>query len=108
MDIINLTFFINHKSTISILLLLLTILTRQISSYADVTPVSGRTAEVRDAIIAAAGVNTADEVKETHLAAITAFNLRDIGEKGATSVYFVTFKAGDFTATLKMLISKLG
>lgn len=29
-----------------------------------------------------------------------------LGERVATGVYFVTFKAGDFTATRKMLIQK--
>ncbi len=83
------TFFINHKSTLSILLSLLTILSGQTLSYADITSVSDRTEEVRDAIIAALGVNTADEVRETHLAAITALNLRD---KGIT-----VLKTGDFS-----------
>ena len=56
---------------------------------ADVTPVSDRTAEVRDAIVSAVGVNSADEVTEAHLAAITALNLRD---KGITEL-----KSGDFS-----------
>ena len=67
----------NHKSILSILLSLFAILSIQVTSYADITPVSDRTAEVRDAIVTAAGVNTADEVTETHLAAITSLNLRD-------------------------------
>ena len=52
-----------------------------------VTPVSDRTPQVRDAIVAAAGV-AADEVTEAHLAAITLLNL---GQKNITAL-----KAGDF------------
>ena len=39
------------------------------------TPVSERTPEVRDAIVRAAGVNSAADVTETHLAAITRLSL---------------------------------
>ena len=53
--------------------------------YAEITAVSDRTAEVRDAIVTAAGVNTADEVTETHLAAITSLNLRSAGITALTS-----------------------
>ena len=56
---------------------------------ADVTPVSDRTTEVRDAIVSAAGVNSADDVTETHLAAITALDLRGKG--------IVELKSGDFS-----------
>ena len=38
----------------------------------EVTPVADRTPQVRDAIVAAAGVNSAADVTEAHLAAITA------------------------------------
>ena len=54
-----------------------------------ITPVSQRTPQVRDAIVAAVpGVNSAADVTEAHLAAITVLNLL---EKGITSL-----KAGDF------------
>ena len=70
--------FRNHKSILSILLSLFAILSIQVTSYTDITPISDRTAEVRDAIVAAVpGVNSADEVTETHLATITSLNLRD-------------------------------
>ena len=53
------------------------------------TPVSERTPQVRDAIVAAVpGVNSADDVTEAHLAAITTFNL---GGRSITAL-----KAGDF------------
>ena len=51
-------------------------------------PVSGRTAQVRDAIVAAAGVSSADAVTEAHLAAITSLNL---ARKSISSL-----KTGDF------------
>ncbi|MDE0015277.1 MAG: leucine-rich repeat domain-containing protein, partial [Candidatus Poribacteria bacterium] len=53
----------------------------------EVTPVSDRTPQVRDAIVAAAGV-AADEVTEAHLAAITKL---DLGLKDIR-----TLKGGDF------------
>ena len=52
------------------------------------TPVSERTPEVRDAIVQAAGVNSAADVTETHLAAITRLSL---SPKNIT-----TLKVGDF------------
>ena len=51
-------------------------------------PVSQRTPRVRDAIVAAAGVNSANDVTEAHLAAITQLFLSN---KGITSL-----KSGDF------------
>ena len=44
--------------------------------HADVTPVSDRTTEVQDAIVSAAGVNSAADVTDAHLAAITELDLR--------------------------------
>ena len=82
-------FYRNHKSILSILLSLFAILSIQVTSYADITPVSDRTAEVRDTIVTAAGVNTADEVTETHLATITSLNLRNAG--------ISELKTGDFS-----------
>ena len=79
----------NHGSILFIFIILTLILGSYISTSADVTPVSDRTAEVQDAIVTAAGVNTADDVTETHLAAITELNLRD---KGMTEL-----KSGDFS-----------
>ena len=59
------------------------------TSYADITPVSDRTSQVRDVIITAAGVNTASEVTDTHLAAITRLNLRNTG--------ITELQSGDFS-----------
>ncbi len=59
-------------------------------SYADITPVSDRTPEVRDAIVAAiSDVDNAADVTEAHLATITGLNLRN---KGITEL-----KSGDFS-----------
>ena len=67
----------NLKFTVLLLVSLMIVLGVPILGYAEITAVSDRTAEVRDAIVTAAGVNSADEVTETHLAAITSLNLRD-------------------------------
>ena len=46
--------------------------------YSDrINPLSDRTPQVRDAIVAAAGVGTPEEVTEAHLAAITSLGLTD-------------------------------
>ena len=59
------------------------------TSYAEITPVSDRTSQVRDAIITAAGVNTAADVTDAHLATIISLNLR------AKSIS--ALKSGDFS-----------
>ena len=47
------------------------------TSYADITPVSDRTPQVRDAIVAAVpNIDAAADVTETHLATIISLNLR--------------------------------
>ena len=53
-----------------------------------ISPLSARTPQVRDAIMDAAGVNSADDVTEAHLAAITSLNLH---RQGITAL-----KVGDF------------
>ena len=53
-----------------------------------ITPVRQRTPQVRNAIVAAAGVRSPEDVSEAHLAAIT---LLDLSGKGITSL-----KSGDF------------
>ncbi len=65
------------------------ILGLQVTSSAEITPVVDRTTQVRDAIVAAASVNSASDVTETQLAAITSLNLRS---KGITAL-----KSGDFS-----------
>ena len=83
------TQFINQKHVVSILVILLIALTH-LTSYADATPVIERTPQVRDAIVAAVpGINTASDVTETHLAAITALDLRAAG--------ISALKTGDFS-----------
>ena len=78
-----------RKHFVPILIMILIVLRTYLPSYADVTPVSERTPQVRDAIVAAVpGVNNAADVTEAHLAKIT---LLDIGNKVITSL-----KSGDF------------
>ena len=59
-----------------------------VQNFAYGINVADRTPQVRDAIVAAAGVNTPAEVTEAHLAAITALNL---ASKNITAL-----KIGDF------------
>ena len=66
----------------------------------SMTPVSERTPQVRDAIVAAAGVNSATDVTEAHLAAIT--DLFFLGE-GIT-----TLKSGDFDGLTALTSLHLG
>ncbi len=81
---------VKNKQVIYVFFVILTIIGTNFMSFADVTAVSERTSEVRDAIIAAVpGVDTAGDVTEAHLAAITSLNLR---AKGIT-----TLKSGDFS-----------
>ena len=83
------TQFINQKHVVSILVILL-IAFAHLTSYAAVTPVTDRTPQVRDAIVAAVpGINAAADVTETHLAAITALDLRAAG--------ISALKTGDFS-----------
>ncbi len=70
----------NRKCVVSVLLTLLIVFAAHLTGYADITPVSNRTAEVRDAIVAAVpGINNAADVTDAHLAAITSLNLRGKG-----------------------------
>ena len=56
---------------------------------AEITPVSERTTQVQNAIVAAVDVDTTAEVTHTQLAAITSLNLR--------SKEITTLKSGDFS-----------
>ncbi len=79
-----------QKYTKLILTTLLMVIGIQVTSLADITPVSDRTPQVRDAIVAAVpGVNNASDVTEAHLASITELNLR------YTSIS--ALKVGDFS-----------
>ncbi len=81
---------IKLKTVISILSVFLTVLSMHTISSAHLTAVSERTPAVRDAIVAAvSGIDTASEITEAHLAAITNLNLR---AKGITEM-----KSGDFS-----------
>ncbi len=87
------TFCKNLKFTVSILVSLMIILGVSVLGYAEIASVSDRTPQVRDAIVAAVpGVNSTDEVTETHLAAITNLNLRSTG--------IAELKSGDFSGMI--------
>ena len=100
---------VNHKSVIFGLLTLLIIIggaSITIPADGDVpeepkfTPVSERTQQVKDAIVATVpGVNRAEDVTATHLAAITSLSLAN---KGITSL-----KAGDFDGFTSLLVIDL-
>ena len=84
------SFVENRNWFVLILLGFLTVLGMQVTSYADITPVSDRTSQVRDAIVAAVpNIDAAADVTETHLATITSLNLR------AKSIS--ALKSGDFS-----------
>ena len=78
------------KYVVAILMAILIVLGTYLPGYTDFTPVSDRTQQVSDAIVAAvSGVNNAADVTEAHLAAITSLNLRG---KGISAL-----KTGDFS-----------
>ncbi len=79
----------NLNSVISIVLFSLVFFGLSVASSADITPVSERTTEVQTAIVEAAAVDSAADVTETHLAAVTTLDLR---AKGITAL-----KSGDFS-----------
>ncbi len=79
----------NLSSVLSVLLCSLVFFGLPVTSSAEITPVSERTTEVQAAIVTAAGVNSAADVTEDDLTAITELNLRS---KGITAL-----KSGDFS-----------
>ena len=79
----------NHINVLSIFVILTLLLGSYVSSSAEVTPVSDRTSQVQSAIVSAAGVNSANDVTDEHLAAITTLNLRNTG--------ISELKSGDFS-----------
>ena len=84
------TYDSNPKPILASILALLTILGIHITSYADITPVSDRTAEVRDAIVAEVPhANNAGDVTEADLALITHLVLRGAG--------ITALESGDFS-----------
>ena len=92
----------NQKRFVFILVGLLIILSTYATSYADITPVSDRTPQVRDAIVAAIPeVNAASDVTAVHLAAFSGtLNLRN---KNITAL-----AAGDFDGLSALQIIDLG
>ena len=86
----------NHKFMVSIFLTLLIVFSTSLTGYADITPVSNRTSEVRDAIVAAVpGINNAADVTDAHLNAITRLNLRGKG--------ISVLKTGDFSGLAALI-----
>ncbi len=84
------TLYVNYKSVVSTLVVLLMVLSVHPTGFAEVTPVSERTQQVQNAIVAALpSVTNASDVTETHLASITSLNLRN---KDITAL-----KSGDFS-----------
>ena len=74
----------------------------------EITPVSRRTPQVRDAIVAAAGVNSANDVTEAHLAAITTLRVNHPQGQPSRTVHF---QIGDFsglTALIDLEIERHG
>ncbi len=65
----------NLKYTISIFRSLLIVFSPFLTVYAEIPPVNKRTLRVHEVIIAAAGVTSASDVTEAHLAAITRWYL---------------------------------
>ena len=78
-----------RKWTLAIFFVFLMFFGTHLLGSADVTPVSERTPQVRDAIVATVpGINAAADITEAHLAAITTLNIR--------SKNIATLKADDF------------
>ena len=89
-----------RKCVVFSLLTLLIVFGANLTGYANVTPVSERTQQVKDAIVAAVpGVNRAEDVTAAHVAAITSLNLAN---KRITSL-----KAGDFDGFTSLLVIDL-
>ena len=86
--------FLNKRYVVSIFLTILITFCGQNLAYG--INVADRTPQVRDAIVATAGVNTAAEVTAAHLAAITSLNL--------SSKNITALKAGDFQGLMALQI----
>ena len=85
----------NQRYVVSIFVTILVVLGMYSTGYADITPVSERTPQVRDAIVAAVpGVNSASDVTEAHLAAITTLR---VNAPQNQAVRPINFKIGDFS-----------
>ena len=82
------TQFVHAKGSLFVLIGLLLVAAVNFPRYGHTTPVRERTPQVRDAIVASTGVNSANDVTETHLAAITSL---DLSRKSLTSL-----RADDF------------
>ena len=95
------TLFGTQKRFAPIAVTLLMILSTQVTSYADIAPVSERTPQVRDAIVAAVPeVNSDADVTAAHLAAITELSLYGKGIQA--------LKASDFDGLTALTTLYLG
>ena len=91
----------NQKYVVSIFVTILIVLGMYSTGYADITPVSERTPQVRDAIVAAVpGVNAAADVTEAHLAAIHSLSMFN---KNITAL-----KEGDFDGLTSLIRLSMG
>ncbi len=90
----------NKKYAVSIFVTILVVLGMYSTGYADITPVSERTPQVRDAIVVAAGVNSAADVTEAHLAGIGRLTLN---RKNITAL-----KEGDFDGLTSLVQLSIG
>ena len=87
--------FIRRKCILSVVIVLLIFFGIHSVSYSDIIPVSERTPQIRDAIVAViTEANSADEITATQLAAITNLNLRSAG--------IVELKPGDFSGLTRL------
>ncbi|MCG9127097.1 leucine-rich repeat domain-containing protein [Candidatus Poribacteria bacterium] len=93
--------YINQKNIGFTLLIILMIIGHQVASFAqtptdtpEITPVVERTSQVADAIVAALGVESAEDVTDEQLTEITSLNLRN---KSITQL-----KSGDFSGMTKL------
>ncbi len=80
---------------------MLIILGTVLTGYADITPVSDRTPQIRDAIVAEVpGVDSADDVTEAHLAGIVRLSM--------SSENITALKEGDFDGLTSMTWLEMG
>ena len=90
------TLVANKKYVVSIFVTILIVLGMYSKGYADIMPVSERTPQVRDAIVAGVpGVNSAEDVTEVHLAAIRRLSM--------SSKNIIALKEGDFDGLTSLL-----
>ncbi len=92
---------INKKHIATIFVTMLIIWGTYLTGYADITPVSDRTSQIRDAIVAEVpGVDSAEDVTEAHLAGIDRLSM---SHENITAL-----KEGDFDGLTSMTWLEMG